>query len=256
MAFLYGAAAKYGALGNTFLICESDGLPDMEIVKRDCYRYGADGFIVVKNLRVNPEMTIFNSDGSRAETCGNGLRCVAAFCAEKNAPESKFVVITDVGKRRVEVTGRNPLTCKAELGKSFFFDKQGRRVADMRPIEVTVKGRRAVIFGVNTGVPHAVIFDGDGCRPFAKEICEHETFKHGVNVDFVRFSDGKIEVNTFERGVGWTKACGTGGGAVFAVCRQRGLVGDRAAVYFDGGRLDVEEKDGDIFITSEVKKEW
>ena len=112
------------------------------------------------------------------------------------------------------------------------------------------------LFVVDTGVPHAVIFGGDGLYRLAEQISKHESFERGTNVDFADTENGKIRIKTFERGVGWTKACGTGGGAVFAVCRRLGLVGDKSTVFFDGGRLTVETEENKIFITGEVKKEW
>lgn len=88
----------------------------------------------------------------------------------------------------------------------------------------------------------------------AEQISKHESFERGTNVDFADTEKGKIRIKTFERGVGWTKACGTGGGAVFAVCRRLGLVGEKSTVFFDGGSLTVETEENKIFITGEVKR--
>lgn len=256
MAFLHGAICKYSALGNDFLVCESDGLPTKEQVKKDCSDYGVDGFIVVKNREGSPEMVIFNADGSRAETCGNGLRCVVAFCHEKGIGERKFTIKTDAGVKRAEIKSYSPFVCRVELGEAVFADGKGLREGGLKSEEKEIYGERVRLFTVNTGVPHAVILDDDKQRSLAEKISEHEEFEGGVNVDFVDTENGGIKIKTFERGVGWTKACGTGGGAVFAVCRRLGLVGDKTTVFFEGGRLTVEAEENKIFIIGEVKKEW
>lgn len=256
MVFLRGAICKYSALGNDFLICERRRLPTAERVKKECENGGVDGFIVVKNPGTTPEMVIFNADGSRAETCGNGLRCVAAFCHEKGVNKHKFTIKTDAGEKLAEILNGRPFVCRVELGEAVFSDGKGIREEGLDPVEIEIDGRRVRLFVVDTGVPHAVIFGGDGLYRLAEQISKHERFERGTNVDFADTEKGKIRIKTFERGVGWTKACGTGGGAVFAVCRRLGLVGDKSTVFFDGGRLTVETEENKIFITGEVKKEW
>ena len=256
MVFLRGAICKYSALGNDFLICERRRLPTAERVKKECENGGVDGFIVVKNLGTTPEMVIFNADGSRAETCGNGLRCVAAFCHEKGVNKRKFTIKTDAGEKLAEILNGRPFVCRVELGEAVFSDGKGIREEGLDPVEIEIDGRRVRLFVVDTGVPHAVIFGGDGLCRLAEQISKHESFERGTNVDFADTENGKIRIKTFERGVGWTKACGTGGGAVFAVCRRLGLVGEKSTVFFDGGRLTVETEENKIFITGEVKKEW
>lgn len=256
MVFLRGAICKYSALGNDFLICERRRLPTAERVKKECENGGVDGFIVVKNPGTTPEMVIFNADGSRAETCGNGLRCVAAFCHEKGVNKHKFTIKTDAGEKLAEILNGRPFVCRVELGEAVFSDGKGIREEGLDPVEIEIDGRRVRLFVVDTGVPHAVIFGGDGLYRLAEQISKHERFERGTNVNFVEMESGNIKIKTFERGVGWTKACGTGGGAVFAVCHRLGLVGDKSTVFFDGGRLTVETEENKIFITGEVKKEW
>lgn len=255
MVFLRGAICKYSALGNDFLICERRKLPTAKRVKKECENGGVDGFIVVKNPGTTPEMVIFNADGSRAETCGNGLRCVAAFCHEKGVNKRKFTIKTDAGEKLAEILNGRPFVCRVELGEAVFSDGKGIREEGLDPVEIEIDGRRVRLFVVNTGVPHAVIFGG-GLYRLAEQISKHERFERGTNVNFVEMESGNIKIKTFERGVGWTKACGTGGGAVFAVCHRLGLVGDKSTVFFDGGRLTVETEENKIFITGEVKKEW
>lgn len=256
MAFLHRTICKYSALGNAFLICERGRLPTKEKVKKECSDSGVDGFIVVKNPGTTPEMVIFNADGSRAETCGNGLRCVVAFCHEKGVDKRKFTIKTDVGSKRTEILNCRPFICRVELGEAVFPDGKGIREEGLKPEEIEIYGERVRLFAVNTGVPHAVILGDDKLCRLAEQISRHEKFERGTNVDFADTENGKIKIKTFERGVGWTKACGTGGGAVFAVCRRLGLVGDKTTVFFDGGRLTVETEENKIFITGEVKKEW
>lgn len=256
MVFLREAKCKYSALGNDFLICERGKLPTEKQVKKECENGGVDGFIVVKNPGTTPEMVIFNADGGRAETCGNGLRCVVAFCHERGVNKRKFTIKTDAGEKLAEILNSRPFVCRVELGEAVFPDGKGMREEGLESVEIEIYGERVRLFVVNTGVPHAVIFGGDGLYRLAEQISKHERFERGTNVNFVEMESGNIKIKTFERGVGWTKACGTGGGAVFAVCHRLGLVGDKSTVFFDGGRLTVETEENKIFITGEVKKEW
>lgn len=247
---------KYSALGNDFLICERGKLPTEKQVKKECENGGVDGFIVVKNPGTTPEMVIFNADGGRAETCGNGLRCVVAFCHERGVNKRKFTIKTDAGEKLAEILNSSPFVCRVELGEAVFPDGKGIREEGLESVEIEICGERVRLFVVNTGVPHAVIFGGGGLYRLAEQISKYERFERGTNVNFVEMESGNIKIKTFERGVGWTKACGTGGGAVFAVCHRLGLVGDKSTVFFDGGRLTVETEENKIFITGEVKKEW
>ena len=210
---------KYHALGNDFLVVERsdfcDGKNFGELAKRLCSRkkcLGADGLIVVDKKTC--QVDFFNADGSFAECCGNGLRCIVAYL--KNFSDSdEFELKTADGVKKATVLTAQPFVCKVCLGKVEFFAR-GKRVDSPTATKLTVGGRSIDLFETRLGVPHAVIFGNEWATKYAKDLCEHKLFNSGTNVDFVTPCNSGFAVHTFERGVGWTDACGTGAGAVGA----------------------------------------
>jgi diaminopimelate epimerase len=174
-------------------------------------------------------MEYWNADGSEAEMCGNGLRCVARFAFDRGmSPTPGFEVLTPVGRRRVEV--KDDGWAVAELGPV--------RVGEDHHLE-GLKFRAASV-----GNPHAVAFVDD---PDAIDVAVVGTrvgtdlsrFPAGANVEFVRaVGPARIEMRVWERGVGETLACGTGIVAAAAVARADGAVDEtveRVEVAVPGG---------------------
>lgn len=112
-------------VGQRFSYLRKKKVADGRTGKKECENGGVDGFIVVKNPGTTPEMVIFNADGSRAETCGNGLRCVAAFCHEKGVNKHKFTIKTDAGEKLAEILNGRPFVCRVELGEAVFPTERG-----------------------------------------------------------------------------------------------------------------------------------
>jgi diaminopimelate epimerase len=200
--------------GNDFIIIDNrekqvNQADISSFVTRVCRRamsVGADGFILVEDSdSVDFRWRFFNSDGSLAEMCGNGARCVArfAFLNRIAGPELQFE--TDAGIVSAHVAGdsvRLKMTDPEELEPGY---------------SLTVGNGEIQVGSVNTGVPHTVIAvaqldDVDVVR-LGREIRHHERYAPaGTNVNFVSvISDGQLALRTYERGVeDETLACGTG----------------------------------------------
>lgn len=234
---------KMEGLGNDFVVVDGPLVVTPELVAAVCDRrrgIGADGVLVVSTIggdRVR--MEYFNADGSAAEMCGNGLRCVASYAVTNDLVSvPSFVVETAVGDRRVSVDG---VTIRAELG----------------PIELSNADREIsghLVRMVDVGNPHAVLFVEDPSSTAVEEIGPaleaDDAFPDGTNVEFVRVhSQNTIEMRVWERGVGETLACGTGAAAVVAAAAASGRADASAAVRLRGGTLDVEIIDGVAWIT-------
>ena len=236
---------KAEGLGNDFVLVEGPA-PSAGQVRRWCNRrtgIGADGVLRVTRSD-QPEavarMEYWNSDGSVAGMCGNGLRCVALYVFERGwTGQRSFSIRTPTGLNRIEVLDESAI--RVELG----------------PYQV---GQRSVIGGllfttVDVGNPHAVTFvptaaDIDDA-PLAKvgmALQDHPRFPTGVNVEFAAPTEYGLKVRVWERGVGATLACGTGAAAVAAVAYQDGRVGAATDVELPGGRLGVELIDGVAWI--------
>ncbi len=217
-----------------------------------------DGLLVLQ--RPSPEgapalvrMVLYNADGSRPEACGNGLRCIARVAVQRrHAPAGEFRVETDAGIRRVRVeAGEGPVT------------------VEMGPAEVAAEPETLMLAGpdgelsgtrVSMGNPHFVLspeaWTDERVARIGAQIATHDAFPDGVNVGFpTERSDGGIDLRVFERGVGETRACGTGACAAVAVAGRLGQPGQGGPdrVHLAGGILDVERDEaGVLWLTGAV----
>lgn len=225
---------KMEGLGNDFVVVEGPYTPTPNEVADWCDRrrgVGADGVLVVTALGGDAvSMDYWNADGSPAEMCGNGLRCVARYArSHALVAVDDFVVETAVGPRRVTVSETK---VRAQLGP------------------VTVTGNTVDLAGyrldpMSAGNPHAVAFVDD-CYAVplsaAGALIEGDpVFPERTNVEFATVTGfGRIDLRVWERGVGETLACGSGAAATVAAALRRGLTGPRVTVMLPGGPLEVE----------------
>lgn len=194
------------ASGNDFVLYEArQHNPEYpKLARKICDRkfgVGADGLLVLeKTRRADIRMRIFNADGSEAEMCGNGARCVAAFIARPKARIQTLAGIIEsrVSGDKVKIKLTDPKALKLEI-----------------PIKVF--GRTMHVNFINTGVPHTAVFveglDKIDVRALGRQIRFHKRFAPaGTNVDFVEvINRNSIKLRTYERGVeDETLACGTG----------------------------------------------
>ncbi|MFZ0493155.1 MAG: diaminopimelate epimerase [Acidimicrobiia bacterium] len=236
---------KMEGLGNDFVVLEGPFAPSAEDIERMCDRrrgIGADGILVVTprdGRRVR--MEYWNADGSPAEMCGNGLRCVAAFASRRGfVTGSEFTVETAVGPRSVR------------LGEGAITVELGPVQASHTLREVEGSSLRAV----SVGNPHAVVRVEDPAHVRVEEVGPRieAAFEEGVNVEFMTVrAPGVLDVRVWERGVGETLACGTGAAAAVAAACAEGLVGQDATVRLPGGDLGVHMEDDVAWITGPAR---
>ena len=167
---------------------------------------GADGLILLERSKQSDvRMRILNPDGSEAEMCGNGARCMARFAVDQKITGPKLSIETNAGVIYAQVRG--------EVVKAKMVDPWDLKIG----FRVTIKGSRAALNFINTGVPHAVrlVNSVSTCdvKNLGRAIREHRYFApNGTNVNFVALRRGnEIDIRTYERGVeDETLACGTG----------------------------------------------
>jgi len=245
--------AKYEGLGNDFILVDRSVAPDLgpAAAKVLCERHfgiGADGLLLTGLLEGRPFMRVINADGSEPEMCGNGLRCVALYLVHRGLVHtSEFDVDTDAGLHRVSVDARGeggqvrvvmrPASLDAAevllAGKGEHLD---------RPFEVD--GLALKMSTVSMGNPHAVIFDdvGDRATSLGPRIERDARFRAGANVGFAALREpGVIDLRVWERGCGFTLACGTGAcaAAVAAVETGRANRHEALTVNLPGGPLSI-----------------
>ncbi len=261
--------AKIQGTGNDFIIINNlsgafnefiNGVKEEAAVRVLCSRrtgVGADGLILIEGSEVADfKWRFFNSDGSRAEMCGNGMRCVARYAFEEGLAPSRMAVETDVGIVEAEVKGRN---VKVKLTSPTDF-KLGLEVNGL------------TVHFVNTGVPHAVVFvdrvDQVDVNKVGRELRFSPLFApSGANVNFVEVRMDRIIVRTYERGVeSETLACGTGAVAsalisakVFSLpspVEVEVRSGERLKVYFDPQMREVYLEGPTLWVyDGELRKE-
>ncbi|MBU1494359.1 MAG: diaminopimelate epimerase [Actinobacteria bacterium] len=235
---------KMHGLGNDFVVLRGPFEPTAAEVAGWCDRrrgIGADGVLVVSPLEAGLiGMEYWNADGSPAEMCGNGLRCVARYAVDAGMVSGPdFVVQTAVGRRPVTV--RDDGSVRALLGTV--------TAAGVGPLEVA--GYH--LDPIRVGNPHAVAFVSD-CYSTPVDavgpIVEGDPhFPERTNVEFATVvSPDRIALRVWERGVGETLACGSGAAATAAMAHQKGLTDARVTVELPGGSLIVEVTDEGVWI--------
>ncbi len=234
---------KHQGLGNDFLVLvDLDGRHELTPVqvRRLCDRHlgvGADGLVRVTRGEGDADvsMDLYNSDGSRAEMSGNGIRCLAQAVLDQGVVAGRaFVVGTGAGPRDVIVLpSGDSWRCRVSVS--------------MGPVEVgeemehgTLPGHRAR--EVRLGNPHVVVLEGELAAIDLPVTGVGVSNSHGgANVEFMDVeSSDEVTIRTWERGAGETLACGTGSVAAAAAARAWGLVGDRVRVRNPGGSMDVD----------------
>lgn len=256
--------------GNDFiLVDEFDGIvieeeKKPEFVRAACHRYfgiGADGMLFVQRSDVaDVRFRYFNSDGSEAEMCGNGIRCFSRYVVEEGYADSPLSVETLAGILGLEVTkDEEGWWIKVDMGKPKLEKGDIPAVEDVWGREFEFEGRKLQAYALNTGVPHAVIFVEDlnfDIVPVARYIRYHPLFPEGINVNFARVIDSRtIQVRTYERGVeSETLSCGTGSVAVAVVANMLGKTEKSVDVLTKGGKLKIDVADSTVYMTGQAAR--
>jgi len=264
--------ALASAAGNAFAIADTrlESLPSapadlaLELCARDALVPGRelDGLLVVGAPRSGGDcrMEIYNADGSRAEACGNGLRCVGRFVREHGPPERDRVAVeTDCGTREVQLLraeGGAIVAARAQMGVPRVLARELALETSHGPCSVTA---------IEIGNPHCVLFVADESRAPVRELGpeleRHPFFAKRTNVEFVALRDGRLWVRVWERGVGETRACGTGACASAVAALLRRGIALPVEVVLPGGKLAIEwDGAGDVFASGPcevlVSVEW
>lgn len=219
---------------------------------------GGDGVIFINPAKeADFEMEMFNADGTRAEMCGNGIRCVAKFVYDKGLTDAEHISIVSAGNIKyldLTVEGRSQTSrgsvsrVRVNMGSPILQPKQvpvlaeGERVVD-EPI--LVDGREYRMTCVSMGNPHAVVFMENvknlQIEKLGPSFENHARFPRRTNTEFVEILDRQnVFMRVWERGTGETLACGTGCCATAVACVLNGLTDDKITVRLLGGELTIE----------------
>ena len=244
-------------------IAEND-LPRVAVALSDRHKgIGGDGLILIcPSVKGDFRMRMFNADGSEAEMCGNGIRCVGKYVYDHGMTACRDIDIETLGG--VKHLRLNPgadgkiESVRVDMGEPKFRPEQipvNTSGDSAFGIEAEAAGRKWTLNCVSMGNPHAVTFAGD---PMALDIARfgppletHSLFPKRCNIEFAHVLDSEnVRMRVWERGSGETMACGTGACATAVACIKLGLTGETVNLHLLGGMLTIEwRRAGSVYMT-------
>lgn len=263
---------KMHGLGNDYLyincIKNREPLFPEELAKRLSNRHfgvGADGIILVCNSKIADfKMRIFNSDGSEAEMCGNGIRGFAKYVYDYNLiDKNEFKIETLAGIRKVKLNTLNKSITEnitVDMGEPILHPVRipvlTREEPPIKDLKIVIKNKIFTITCVSMGNPHAIIrlhnLEDINIKEYGPLIENRSEFPKRTNVEFIEIKDrSRIKMKVWERGAGETLACGTGACASTVASVLNGYTERKVVVELLGGELEVEwnEEDSHVYMT-------
>lgn len=224
---------------------------------------GSDGLILIgPSDKADFRMRIYNADGSEAEMCGNGIRCVAKYVYDhKLTDQTEISVETGAGIKYLKLTAEQGKVSqvRVDMGEPILkpdlipVQAEGDKVVDE---PVTVAGKEWRMTCVSMGNPHAVVFVDDvssfPLETYGPEFENHSRFPKRINTEFVQvISRNEASMRVWERGSAETWACGTGTCASVMACILNNRTDNEVLVHLRGGDLTItyEPESNHIFMT-------
>ena len=253
---------KMEGIGNDYVYVDGFRYPVAKpeklapIVSDRHFGVGADGLILILPAdegRIEDgflRMRMFNADGSEAEMCGNGIRCVARYAFSRGLTSKRELRIQTLGGQKEIVlngTGKDVLSVRVDMGEPRLRpDEIPLAIAggETKNVPVEIGGETFLFTAVNMGNPHAVIFVPEITdrlvHQVGPQIERHPLFPKRTNVEFIEVKDrSTLRMRVWERGSGETLACGTGACASLVAAVSLGLAERRATIELLGGNLEI-----------------
>jgi len=282
--------SKLQATGNDFILIDGRTREGewLKLAQATCDRHfgiGADGLILVQDSTIaDLKMRIFNSDGSEAEVCGNGLRCFARYVIDKGLirdmasriEQGHYSLTIDtlsgVRKAKAYMSGDKVNRIEVNMGLPQFQPEQIPVDVDVDIIPIlgyplAINGKQLSLSLLSMGNPHAVSFISQPTAhvqlaKIGPKVEGHTIFPQKTNFEVARvLSRGRIEARVWERGVGETLACGSGACAIAVAAQLLDYVEPEVDIMLKGGALTVYwDRLGDVLLTGPVEEvftgEW
>lgn len=266
--------SKMHGLGNDFMVVDlvtQHFAFRPELVRQLSDRKFGIGFdqLLIVETPSNPDVDfryrIFNADGSEVEQCGNGARCFARFVHDARlTAKNPIKVETNSGIIELNIGDDNEVI--VNMGKARFSPEALPFAAateqDQYQIDVPLNDGRyqATVGAVSMGNPHCVMqvedIHSDMVNQLGPEIENHEQFPKRVNAGFMQIKNRhEMDLRVYERGAGWTLACGTGACAAMVTAHKWGLVDDEVQVNLPGGSLTISwDGEGDVVMKGPAER--
>ena len=259
--------AKAHGLGNDFILVPEELAPAdvAPWVRRLCERHegiGGDGVLLYGlghdgDGAANARMRLINADGSDGEVSGNGVRCLSAYLVHRGVLPGSHVVHTPVGPRpvRAELVGGRRYRAHTDLGPARISSSEipvalPAALESVVDLPVDVAGGMLKVTATSLGNPHCAVFmeqppDDAALAALGSRLERHPLFPRRTNVEFVTvLSPHALRVRFWERGVGYTRASGTGAASAAVAAILKGVATSPVRVVCDGGELQVEWPEG------------
>ena len=257
---------KMHGLGNDYVYIDATSKTGQEIndpsslakfVSDRHFGIGSDGLILICDSDVADfKMRMFNYDGSEAEMCGNGIRCVGKFVYDKGLTNHDLITIETLAGIKIlklNVVDGKVDTVRVDMGEPILDPELIPVVSDesiVKNLKLNAEGKDFIFSCVSMGNPHAITIV-DNVKDFqvekygsVLEVDKH--FPKRSNIEFIELvNKSKIKMRVWERGAGETLACGTGACASAVACNLNGYTDKRVTVELLGGNLDIEWSDID-----------
>ncbi len=224
---------------------------------------GSDGLILIcKSEVADFKMRMFNSDGSEAEMCGNGIRCVGKFVYDKgltNKTTVKIETLAGIKTLILNTKDGKVETARVDMGEPILEAEKIPVISTEEPVknlELEAENKKFKFTCVSMGNPHAITiventkeFD---VEKYGKVLEVDKAFPKKANIEFAQIVDRQnINMRVWERGAGETLACGTGACATAVACNLNGLTDRKVNIELLGGTLNIEwnETDNHVYMT-------
>ena len=224
---------------------------------------GSDGLILICNSEIADfKMRMFNSDGSEAEMCGNGIRCVGKFVYDKgltNKTTVKIETLAGIKTLILNTKDEKVETARVDMGEPILEAEKIPVISTEKPVknlELEAENKKFKFTCVSMGNPHAITiventkeFD---VEKYGKVLEIDKAFPKKANIEFAQIIDRQnINMRVWERGAGETLACGTGACATAVACNLNGLTDRKVNIELLGGTLNIEwnETDNHVYMT-------
>ena len=260
---------KMHGLGNDYVYMDAihqkiDNESDLaQFVSNRHFGIGSDGLILICESNVADfKMRMFNADGSEAEMCGNGIRCVGKFVYDKRLTNKNTITVETLAgiKTLVLNTKEGKVdTVRVDMGEPILEAKKIPVISEKNPVtglKLKALQKEFEFTCVSIGNPHAITVventETFEVEKYGKVLEIDSVFPNKTNVEFVEIVDKEhIKMRVWERGSGETLACGTGACATAVACYLNNLTNRHTFVELLGGTLEIEwnEKDNHIYMT-------
>lgn len=231
-----------------------------QFVSNRNFGVGSDGLILVEKSDIADfKMTMFNSDGSQAEMCGNGIRCVAKFVYDKGLTDKtnlKIETLAGIKTLLLNVKNGKVETVRVDMGEPILEPTKIPVMATTNHVKIEAYDKKIDFTCVSMGNPHAVTIVDDvknfDVKKYGKDIEVNKIFPQKANIEFAEIVDrNTIKMRVWERGTGETLACGTGSCATAVACALNGVTDRNVVIELLGGNLEIEwnENDNHVYMT-------